>query len=69
MLSFAIPNIWSGLAAISFLASIVAVFRYIYKSFSIYKNGQASLLYKWSVYLYAPLVIVSMGSIMVYYAN
>lgn len=67
MLSFAIPNIWSGLAAISFLACIVAVINYSIKSYKIYRNGQVSALRKWLVYLYSPLVVTSIAIIMIYY--
>ena len=67
MLSFAIPNIWSGLAAISFLACVVAVINYSIKSYKIYRNGYDSIIGKWLVYSYSPLVIVSMGGIMFYY--
>ena len=67
MLSFAIPNIWSGLAAISFLACIVAVINYSIKSYKIYRKGHVSATRKWLVYLYAPLVVTTMAIIMLYH--
>ena len=67
MLSFAIPNIWSGLAAISFLACFVAIINYSIESYKIYRNGQVSPVRKWLVYLYSPLVVTSMAIIMFYY--
>ncbi len=67
MLCFAIPNIWSGLATVSFLACIVAVINDSIKSYKIYRKGQVSAIRKWLVYLYSQLVVTSMAIIMLYY--
>jgi hypothetical protein len=56
MLLFAFINVWSGLAAIGFLYSIIAVPRYAYKAFQINKNGCSSNIKKWLVFVYPPLV-------------
>ena len=49
MLLFAIPNIWSGIAAISFFACVVAVINYSIQSYKIYRYGHDSKTRKWLV--------------------